>query len=68
MSHLAEAPDSPHDPSRTSTTPRILIALAWLFVGIPGAWGVSQTVSKSMALFNAPPPAPATAPVVTPAK
>jgi hypothetical protein len=58
--------DSPHDPSRTSTTPTFLIALAWLFVGIPGVWGVSQTVSKSMALFNAPPPA--AAPVVTPGK
>ncbi len=66
MSHPVETHDSPQDPSGTPTTPGFLIALAWLFVGIPGAWGVSQTVSKSMALFNAPPPA--TAPVVAPAK
>jgi hypothetical protein len=66
MPHPSEPPDSPHDPSRTSTTPALLIAVAWLFVGIPGVWGVSQTVSKSMALFNAPPPA--AAPVVTPGK
>jgi hypothetical protein len=68
MSPTVETHDSPHDPSGTRTTPGFLIALAWLFVGIPGAWGVSQTVSKSMVLFNAPPPAPATAPAVAPAK
>ncbi|MDB4885517.1 MAG: hypothetical protein JWN79_955 [Gemmatimonadetes bacterium] len=28
------------------------IALAWLAVGIPLAWGVSQTIIKSMALFR----------------
>jgi hypothetical protein len=30
----------------------ITIALAWLVVGIPLAWGVSQTLIKSMALFQ----------------
>ncbi|WP_449430743.1 MFS transporter small subunit [Phaeodactylibacter luteus] len=26
--------------------------LAWLFVGIPLLWGITQTLIKSMALFN----------------
>ncbi|HEY2067082.1 MAG TPA: hypothetical protein VGG84_14095 [Gemmatimonadaceae bacterium] len=30
----------------------ITIALAWLAVGIPLAWGVSQTIIKSLALFK----------------
>jgi hypothetical protein len=30
----------------------IAVALAWLAVGIPLAWGVSQTLMKSMALFQ----------------
>lgn len=28
------------------------VALAWLYVGIPLAWGVSQTFIKALALFN----------------
>ena len=28
------------------------VALAWLFVGIPLAWGVSQTFLKALALFK----------------
>ena len=28
------------------------LALAWLFVGIPLAWGVSQTFIKALALFK----------------
>ncbi len=28
------------------------VALAWLFVGIPLAWGVVQTFIKALALFN----------------
>ena len=30
----------------------IAVALAWLAVGIPLAWGVSQTLMKSLALFK----------------
>ncbi len=30
----------------------VALALAWLAVGIPLAWGVSQTIVKSMALFK----------------
>ena len=32
-------------------TPAGGIAVAWLFVGIPLAWGVYQTLLKSLALF-----------------
>jgi hypothetical protein len=28
------------------------VALAWAFVGIPLLWGVSQTIIKSLALFQ----------------
>jgi hypothetical protein len=28
------------------------VALAWLYVGIPLAWGVSQTFIKALALFH----------------
>jgi hypothetical protein len=31
---------------------RIALILAWLFVGIPIAWGVAQTILKSLALFH----------------
>jgi hypothetical protein len=30
----------------------IAVALAWLAVGIPLAWGVAQTLVKSLALFK----------------
>ena len=38
------------DESRFSE--RLRVALAWLFVGIPAAWGVVQVVAKSAALFR----------------
>ncbi|UOQ66366.1 MFS transporter small subunit [Hymenobacter volaticus] len=28
------------------------VAIAWLFVGIPLAWGVTQTFIKALALFK----------------
>ena len=31
---------------------RVGLALAWLAVGLPLAWGVAQTLMKSLALFN----------------
>jgi hypothetical protein len=37
-----------------STTNPALIVAAWLLVGIPLAWGVSQTFLKSLDLFRAP--------------
>jgi len=29
-----------------------VVALAWLAVGIPLAWGVAQTIKKALALFS----------------
>ncbi len=29
-----------------------LLIFAWLFVGLPLAWGVTQTIIKSLALFH----------------
>jgi hypothetical protein len=29
-----------------------LLIFAWLFVGIPLLWGMTQTIIKSMALFH----------------
>ena len=54
-------------------TPVALVALAWLFVGIPWGWGVVQLWKNAQKLFVAPPAAtapapasPATAPVPSP--
>ena len=41
---------SPEQP-RTS---RALLIVAWLVVGIPAVWGVSQTVMRSLDLFRSP--------------
>jgi len=34
------------------TTPRIVLVIAWLIVGIPLLWGVAQVLISSMALFE----------------
>ena len=39
-------------PGRSSPT---LLIVAWLVVGIPATWGVSQTVMRSMDLFKTAP-------------
>ncbi len=38
--------------SEKSSTPPGLLVFAWLFVGLPLAWGVWQTLIKSLALFH----------------
>jgi hypothetical protein len=35
-----------------STSSPVLLAVAWLGVGLPLAWGVAMTVSKALALFR----------------
>lgn len=46
-------PDTTNDTaSNTTSSSRAAIALAWLVVGLPLAWGVSQTIVKSLALFE----------------
>jgi hypothetical protein len=39
------------DPAKTNGT--VKLALAWLAVGLPLAWGVVETLKKAMALFGA---------------
>jgi hypothetical protein len=41
-------------------TPAAVLLLAWLAVGVPLAWGVSQTWKNAAKLFPAPQPATAT--------
>ena len=45
-------PNSPTPPTNTDTSSGGSAILAWLFVGIPLAWGVSQTIIKASALFK----------------
>lgn len=45
---MAETASSDPTPRRQT----LLVALAWIYVGIPLAWGVTQTVIKSIALFQ----------------
>jgi hypothetical protein len=45
-------------------TPVALVALAWLLVGIPWGWGVTELWKNARKLFQSPPPA-ATAPANT---
>lgn len=47
-------------------TPVALILLAWLFVGLPWAWGVAQLWKNARMLFQAPPAA--TMPAASPKK
>ena len=35
-----------------STTPPVLVALAWLLVGVPLAYGLWQTLVRASALFT----------------
>ncbi|WP_167856411.1 MFS transporter small subunit [Hymenobacter metallicola] len=44
---------------KTSSTPQaaapssgLQVALAWIYVGVPLLWGVSQTFIKALALFK----------------
>ena len=46
------------------TTLRLIVA--WCIVSVPAAWGISQTVQKSLALFRAAPPPAVAAPVPGP--
>jgi hypothetical protein len=35
-----------------STSNTVALMVAWLWVGIPLIWGISQTLSKAAALFH----------------
>jgi len=50
---------STYDSSTPASTPRTvsspaMLAIAWLLVGVPLAWGVLQTLRQSANLFRAP--------------
>ena len=38
-------------------TPALLVLLAWLFVGLPWTWGVTQLWKNASKLFQSPPAA-----------
>ena len=40
------------DAGRAPASSPVALFLAWAIVGIPAAWGVAQTVVKSLALFR----------------
>ena len=46
---------SPAEAKPTKKSSPLLVLLAWAVVAIPLAWGVTQTVKTSLALFHAPP-------------
>lgn len=37
-------------------TSSVAIAIAWIVVIIPAAWGITQTIRQSTQLFKSPPP------------
>ena len=47
------SPDS-QSPPRARGKQLVALAISWAIVGIPAAWGVAQTVRKSVPLFTAP--------------
>jgi hypothetical protein len=47
-------PSTSRDPHASTTHP-VLILIAWVIVGVPLLWGVSQTFMKSLDLFRPPP-------------
>ena len=46
-------------PDTTAKSSPLLVLLAWAFVLIPTAWGLSNTIQSAMKLFTAPAPAAA---------
>lgn len=47
---MAETVEPSAPSAAFSSVPRLV--LAWLWVGIPLLWGVSETVKKALALFR----------------
>jgi TPR repeat protein len=54
--HRQDLPGQARSPEASSQTPhrfeRMKLVLAWLFVALPLAWGVMQSVKKSLPLFG----------------
>ena len=53
-STMADTHPTDHAPASPRTTPWPVIAAAWVVVGVPAVWGVSQTVRTATALFRPP--------------
>ena len=49
---MTTKPRSSAGPENPQPSSAGLLIFAWLFVGVPLAWGVTQTIIKSMALFH----------------
>ncbi len=43
---------SPDQNDAANSTSPLLLAFAWLWVGIPLMWGLYQTIQKSLVLFK----------------
>ena len=43
---------APAAPRETAMGSPVVLALAWLAVGVPLLWGVAQTIKQSLALFH----------------
>ena len=41
-------------PPRAQGKQLVALVISWAIVGIPAAWGVAQTIRKSVPLFTAP--------------
>ncbi len=39
-------------PAQAGHSNTLLLLISWLWVGVPLAWGVSQTIKTSLALFK----------------
>lgn len=48
----SSAPALPVQPTASSGGQLVTLALAWLGVGLPLAWGVLETLRKALALFE----------------
>jgi hypothetical protein len=53
---------------RAQPTSPALVAAAWLVVCVPAAWGIYQTIQKSVPLFRTPAAHAATAATTAPAR
>lgn len=48
---------------QSKKTPAVLVLLAWVFIGVPWGWGITQLWKNARKLFQSPPAA--TMPVAT---
>ncbi len=44
--------NTPTDTSSQAASSPVLLIVSWLVVGLPLAWGIIETLKKSLALFH----------------